>query len=226
MHYSRLLIAAAGLALAAGAAQAQTTTPAPAASAAPPAAASPPPAAATPPAAAAPSAPAQKVLANGDIIQTLKLSGQFTTFIKALDATNLTSLVQKTPNLTVFAPTDAAFAALPPGQLDKLMADKPALQKLLTYHIINARVDAAKMKGARGAVPTVAQAPVELDGSGDTLMVNNADITQPDVMAANGIVHVIDKVLTPETAQAAAASSTTQAAATGPAAPAAKSTVK
>jgi len=145
---------------------------------------------------------------------------------KALDATNLTGLVQKTPNLTVFAPTDAAFAALPAGQLDKLMADKPALQSLLTYHIINARVDATKIKGARGAVPTVAQKPVELDGSGEMLMVNNADITQSDVMASNGIVHVIDKVLTPESAQAAVTGSTAQASATAPAAPAAKSTVK
>ena len=206
--------------VAAGVASAQT-------SAAPPPAA--PPASQAAPAAPVTAPAGQKIVANGDIVQTLKLSGQFNTFVKATDATNLTGLLKNNKDLTVFAPTDAAFAALPPGELDKLMADKPRLQKLLTYHIINARVDAAKMKGARGAVPTVAQAPVELDGSGDMLMVNNADIVQPDVMATNGIVHVIDKVLTPEGAQAAAstgAASQASATATAAAPSAAKSVVK
>ncbi|HEY3696354.1 fasciclin domain-containing protein [Phenylobacterium sp.] len=214
MHPTRLLIAAAGLSLAAGMASAQT--PAAQTSAVPAPAA---PMSASQPAPAAASPTANKVVANGDIVQTIKLSGQFTTFVKAADATNLTGLLKNNQNLTVFAPTDAAFAALPPGELDKLMADKPRLQKLLTYHIINARVDSAKIKGARGAVPTVAQAPVELDGSGGMLMVNNADIIQPDVMATNGIIHVIDKVLTPDGAQAAASTgAASQASATAPAA--------
>jgi uncharacterized surface protein with fasciclin (FAS1) repeats len=211
MPYKRLLTAVAGLTLAAGVASAQTAA----------APSNPAPAAAPAPTVATPAPVVQKVVANGDIIQTMTMSGQFHTFVKAADATNLTGLLKNNQNLTVFAPTDAAFAALPPGELDKLMADKPRLQKLLTYHIVNARVDSAKIKGARGAVPTVAQSPVELDGSGEMLMANNADIVQPDVMASNGIIHVIDKVLTPGSVQASASTGAASSASATASAPAA-----
>jgi len=188
MHFNRLLTAAAAAALMAGAAQAQVNNEAKPTEAAPPAA---------PAGDAAAPATAPKVVANGDIIETARASGQFKTFIKAADATNLTGLLKQTKNLTVFAPTDAAFAALPPGELDKLMLpeNKAQLQKLLTYHIINARLDSSKFEGAKGPVPTVAGTTVEIDGSGDQVMVGPADVVQADVMASNGIVHVIDKVL-------------------------------
>jgi uncharacterized surface protein with fasciclin (FAS1) repeats len=163
-----------------------------------------------------------KVMAHGDLVETAKASGQFTIFLKAADATNLTAVLKNNQNLTVFAPTDAAFAALPPGQLDKLMADKPALQKLLTHHIINARVDSAKIKGAKGPVPSVAGDPIELDGSGEILKADNADIVQADVMATNGILQVVDKVLMPGVATAVATTTTPDAAAS--AAPASTTT--
>lgn len=158
-------------------------------------------------AAAPPPAPAAaKVTPHGDMLATLAASGQFTVLLKALDATNLTSVLKTNTNLTLFAPTDAAFAALPPGELDQLMADKPRLQKLLTHHLINARVDAAKIKNARGPVPTVAGDRIELDGTGTTPKAGNADIVQADVAASNGLIHVVDQVLVPETGAAAAAS--------------------
>ncbi|MFN3522336.1 MAG: fasciclin domain-containing protein [Phenylobacterium sp.] len=196
MYFNRLLTAAAAATLMAGAAQAQTAPAAPTPSETAPAA----------PAAEAPAATTPKVVASGDIIETARASGQFKTFIKAADATNLTGLLKQTKNLTVFAPTDAAFAALPPGELDRLMLpeNKAQLQKLLTYHIVNARLDAAKFAGAKGPVPTVAGTNVEIDGSGDHVMVNDADVIQSDVMATNGIVHVIDKVLMPGAPAAAA----------------------
>lgn len=164
----------------------------------------------------APAAPAKPVVASGDILTTAQNSGQFTTFLKALDATNLSAVVKSTPNLTVFAPTDAAFAALPAGELDRLMKPENAgaLQKILTYHIINAKVDSTKIKGAKGDVKTVEGSSVTLDGSGAGLLADSADIIQPDVMATNGVVHVIDKVLMPKdvpAAQAAAATDTTAA---------------
>jgi len=211
MTLMRLMTAAAVLTLTAGAAVAQTAAPAAPAT----------PAAAAAPAAAAPATiPAStNVVANGDIVQTLKLAGQFNTFAKAADATNLTGLLKNNKGLTVFAPTDAAFAALPAGELDKLMADKPRLQKLITYHIINAPVDSAKIKGHVGAVPTVAGSNVELDGAGDVLKVNNADIIQADVRVSNGIVHIIDKVLTPGAPTAGGADASASAAAPTSAAP-------
>ena len=181
--------------------------------------------AAAPPAAAAPTAaPGGKLVASGDIAATLRQSPDFTTFVKALDATNLAALLQQQPNLTVFAPTNAAFAALPPGRLDALMADKAALQKLLLHHIINAPVPSTKIKGARGPVPSGAGDPVVIDGSGDVLKVDNANIVQADVVASNGTIHVVDAVLiagsVPATAPEPAAEAAPEAA--PPATPAAK----
>ena len=158
-----------------------------------------------------------KVTAAGDIIETAKASGQFTTFLKATDATNLTAVLKNNKGLTVFAPTDAAFAALPAGKLDALMADKAALQKLLTHHVINATVESSKIKGAKGPVTSVANDPIELDGSTDVLMADGATIIQADIRATNGILHVVDKVMMPGTATvapSAAAPSTAQPAST------------
>lgn len=151
---------------------------------------------------------AGEVKPAGDIVATVKASGQFDTLIKALDATNLTGLLQNNSGLTVFAPTDAAFAALPAGELDRLMADenRAELQQLLTYHVVNARLDGTKIGGAKGPVPTVGGANIEIDGSGDTWMVGEAEIVQADIMADNGVIHVVDKVLMPGAAPAAAAS--------------------
>jgi uncharacterized surface protein with fasciclin (FAS1) repeats len=170
MTLHRLLAAAAAVSLIAGAAAAQTPA----------------------------AAPGVQLVANGDIMTTLRTSGQFSTFVKALDATNLSSLLQKQPNITVLAPTNAAFAALPPGELDKLMADKPGLQKLLVYHLINARIDSSKIKGARGPVPAGSGDKIVLDGSTEgVLKVENATIIQSDVAASNGLIQVVDQVLKP-----------------------------
>jgi uncharacterized surface protein with fasciclin (FAS1) repeats len=178
MITQRLLTAAAAIALMTGFAHAQDAT-APAAQA--PAASSP-------------------VVAKGDLIQTAQASGQFNTFLKAVGAVNLTSVLKTNQNLTLFAPTDAAFAALPAGELDKLMLPEngPMLQKVLTYHLINAKVDSTKIKGAKGEVKSVEGSPLLLDGSGAAPMVDTATITQTDIMATNGVLHVVDRVLIPK----------------------------
>lgn len=166
------------------------------------------------------STPAVQVVAKGDIIETLKADGHFKTFLKALETANMTTILKTNQNLTVFAPTDAAFAALPAGELDRLMKSPAELQKLLTYHVINAPVASAKIKGAKGGVKTVAGPELVLDGSGTSLLANTATITQTDVMATNGTLHVVDQVLMPSTAPAMAATTgmTSDAAATAPAA--------
>jgi uncharacterized surface protein with fasciclin (FAS1) repeats len=159
------------------------------------AATAPPPAAATAP--ALPASP--HVVPNGNLISTLQGSGHFTILLKAVDAAGLSDTLKSAPNITLFAPTDEAFQALPPAELASLMAPKnaPILQKILTYHLVNAKVDSSKIKGAKGPVPTVENTQVVIDGSTDVLKVNNADIIQSDVMASNGIIQVIDKVLVP-----------------------------
>jgi uncharacterized surface protein with fasciclin (FAS1) repeats len=191
MPIHRLLTAAAAVSLIAGAAMAQA-----------PAAPTPAPAPA-PAAAAAPATPgatlAKPLVANGDTMATLKLNGQFNTLVKALDASNLSSLLQQRPNMTLFAPPDAAFAALPPGDLDKMLADpeKKDLRKLLLHHIVNAPVPSSKIKGTRGPWPTGGGDKVVLDGSSDAgaLKADNATIIQPDVATANGTIQVVDHVL-------------------------------
>ena len=200
------LIACPAIALAQGA----DTTPAPPAAA---------PAPATP---ALPSIP--KITGGADIYDTLKAAGEFTILLKAVDQSGLAPVLQKYPNLTFFAPTDQAFNALPPDVLTKLMAanDTAAnqLQQVLKYHLINAQVDASKIRGAKGPVKTVEDTPVNLDGSDAAdLKVNSADIIQADIRTTNGgIIHVLDKVLIPPDSPLAAQLAPAPAAAAAPAA--------
>jgi uncharacterized surface protein with fasciclin (FAS1) repeats len=179
------------------------------------------------PAPSAPSAapaPTKPVVANGDTLQTLKLDPQFSTFVKAVDATNL-GAVLKTPNLTVFAPTDAAFAAMPPAELNRLMADKAALQKFVMHHLVNAPVPASKIKGTKGMWPAGSgDTKILLDGSDETaLKADGATIVQPDVKTGSGTIHVVDRVLIAgqgdPTMPAAAAPASADAAANAPAKP-------
>ncbi|ATQ43478.1 fasciclin domain-containing protein [Caulobacter mirabilis] len=147
------------------------------------------------------------VVAKGDTIETLKAAGQFSTLLKALDATNLTGVVKAQKTLTVFAPTDAAFAALPAGELDKLQKDPAAMQQVLVYHLINAPIEKTKIAGAKGPVATVAGSGLVLDGSAEdgALKANDAHILVAEVKTTSGVVYVVDKVLTPEGAAAAMA---------------------
>jgi uncharacterized surface protein with fasciclin (FAS1) repeats len=161
---------------------------------------------------------------QGDLIDTLRLSGQFNTFLKGVDSTNLTGLLKTNKNLTVFAPTDAAFAALPPAELAHLQSDKTAMQKFILHHVINAPIDSTKIKGHAGPVPSGAGDNVMLDGSDEagTLKVDGATIVQADVHTGSGLLQVVDKVLTPGTPAPPAA--TASAAPSGTAAPASATT--
>ena len=142
-----------------------------------------------------------RAMPSSSIIATLTASGEFKTLLAALKDTNLTTLIDTHPNLTLFAPTDAAFAALPPGQLDMLMKSPPQLQAILTYHLVATTIKPADIMGhAAGKVPTAAKKSITLDGSGPTLKVDTASVLQPGVTASNGIIYPIDKVLTPPAA--------------------------
>ena len=180
----RLLIAAAAVSLVAGAAVAQTPAPAGLVPA---------------PTNPAPVPLAKPLVANTDSMTTLRLNGQFTQLVKALDGANLSALFQdNSRHLTLFAPDDAAFAALPAGQLDKMIADptKADLRKMLLHHVINAIVPSSKIKGTRGPWPTGAGDKVILDGSTEgVLKADNAFIVQPDVTTSNGTIHVVDEVM-------------------------------
>lgn len=182
------------------------TTPPAATTAAPAPATQPAPAATTTPAAPASNytpftAPTPAV----DIVATLTAGGKFTTLLKAIDAAGLTATLKNPGNLTVFAPTDAAFAAVPQATLDDLLKpeNRAKLQHILLYHVINAPVTSAETVGHAAAdIPTVvpgANPPLKLhvDGSAGALKINDANVVQADVKASNGTIQVIDKVLMP-----------------------------
>lgn len=130
------------------------------------------------------------------MIDTLKASGRFTTFLKAADLVGLTAFVKGLPAVTVLAPSDAAFAQLPAGEVDRLFAqaNRAELQKLVLRHLVNARVPYETFKGAETSAPTLGGESVQLNGDTPPT-IGGAPVSQLDVNAANGIVHVLDKVL-------------------------------
>jgi len=147
---------------------------------------------------AAPSGAPVHIAPAGDIVQTLQAGGQFTTLIAALNATNLTPVLKNNKGLTIFAPTDAAFAATGDVKAQIAKGDQAylsGLQKLLLHHIINAEVDSSKFKGAHGPVNDGAGGKIVLDGVGTTFKADQADILQADVRATNGLIDVVDQVL-------------------------------
>jgi uncharacterized surface protein with fasciclin (FAS1) repeats len=161
---------------------------------------------AAPPPAGAPAAPAVPTIAPaGDLIGTLQAAGNFTILLKALDASNLTAVLKGAGPLTVVAPTDDAFNALPAGQLDSLMKIENAsqLQSLLVFHLINAAVTPDKFKGGKVPIRNVAGADLVFDATGPTTMINDATLVAEGT-ASNGDIYAVNKVLTPAAAAPAA----------------------
>jgi len=130
-----------------------------------------------------------------DIVDTAVAAGSFTTLAKALTAAGLVDTLKGPGPYTVFAPTDAAFAKVDAATLAKLLANKDALTQVLTYHVVPGKVLAADI--TPGMVKTVEGSSVTLAVSGGKVMVDKATVTTADVMASNGVIHVIDTVLLP-----------------------------
>lgn len=132
---------------------------------------------------------------EADIVDTAVAAGNFTTLATALEAAGLVETLKGEGPFTVFAPTDEAFAALPEGALDALLADPEALAAVLTYHVLPAEVMSADLtEGQTAATVQGEEVTITLEGGP---MVNEAMISQPDVDASNGVIHVIDSVLMP-----------------------------
>jgi len=137
----------------------------------------------------------QAAATRADIVETALGAGQFTTLAKALTAAGLVDTLKGPGPFTVFAPTDAAFAKIPAEKLQALLADKDALTRVLTYHVVPGRVVAAEVKS--GSVKTVQGQPLNIRASGGSVRVNDANVIKTDVMASNGVIHVIDTVVLP-----------------------------
>lgn len=130
-----------------------------------------------------------------DIVDTAVAAGSFNTLAKLLTDAGLVETLKGAGPFTVFAPTDEAFAKVPADTLAALAADKAMLTKVLTYHVVAGKVMAADIKP--GDVPTVAGPNVTLSVADGKVMVNGATVTTADVVASNGVIHVIDQVLLP-----------------------------
>jgi uncharacterized surface protein with fasciclin (FAS1) repeats len=141
-----------------------------------------------------------------NIVQVAVENGNFKTLVAAVQAAGLAETLSGPGPFTVFAPTDAAFAKLPAGTVEALLADKEKLASILTYHVVSGRVVAADITRMNGAMPvTVNGQKLDIKVRGGNVYVNGAQVTTADVHASNGVIHVIDGVLLPKAAPAMSA---------------------
>lgn len=125
---------------------------------------------------------------------------EFTSLLKAIEVAGFADLLSREGPYTVFAPTDAAFAALPPGMLDGLLSSVISTQAVLQFHVLDGKVMATDVVALDGqSVPTLFGAPLAISVEGETVLINGTvQVVQTDIEASNGIIHVIDAVLIPE----------------------------
>jgi uncharacterized surface protein with fasciclin (FAS1) repeats len=133
-----------------------------------------------------------------DIVDTAIAAGSFNTLAKALTAADLVATLKGPGPFTVFAPTDAAFAKLPPGTLDNLLKpeNKAMLKRVLTYHVVSGKVMAADVAKV-GSATAVSGDALPIKASAGTVTVGKARVVKADIAASNGVIHVIDTVLLP-----------------------------
>ncbi|MCL4305848.1 fasciclin domain-containing protein [bacterium] len=140
-----------------------------------------------------------KNAAQQDIVATAISAGSFNTLVSAVQAAGLVETLQGPGPFTVFAPNDAAFAKLPKGTLEALLADKAKLASVLTYHVVSGTVtaaDALKLAGKDAA--TVNGQSFKVTVRDGAVMVDNATVIATDIQCSNGIIHVIDTVILPK----------------------------
>lgn len=147
---------------------------------------------------AATTALASTAFADGhgmNIVETAADAGTFTTLLAAAEAAGLVETLSGEGPLTVFAPTDEAFAALPEGTVEGLLADIPALTAILTYHVVPSAVMSTDLSdGMTAATVNGADITVTI---GEGVMINGANVVAADIETSNGVIHVIDAVILP-----------------------------
>jgi uncharacterized surface protein with fasciclin (FAS1) repeats len=131
-----------------------------------------------------------------DIVDTAVAAGSFKTLVTAVQAAGLVDTLKGKGPFTVFAPTDEAFAKIPKADLDALLKDKAKLTAVLTYHVLPGAVMAKDVKP--GKVKTVQGSEITVTASGGAVMVDKAKVIKTDIVADNGVIHVIDSVIMPK----------------------------
>ena len=132
-----------------------------------------------------------------DIVDVAVEDGRFTTLVAAVEAAGLVDALKADGPLTVFAPTDDAFAALPEGTVDALLADIPALTDILLYHVVEGKVMAADVVELSEA-PTLLGENLSISVMDGKVMINESEVIIADLETSNGVIHVIDAVLLPQ----------------------------
>jgi uncharacterized surface protein with fasciclin (FAS1) repeats len=136
----------------------------------------------------------------GDIVETATEAGSFKTLLQAATAAGLVETLKGDGPFTVFAPTDEAFAALPAGTLDGLLADPAALKQILLYHVVSGTVTADQVVGLTSA-DSVAGPTIAIAVKDGTVFLNDsAKVVTTDIETSNGVIHVIDQVILPPAA--------------------------
>jgi uncharacterized surface protein with fasciclin (FAS1) repeats len=129
------------------------------------------------------------------IVETAVNAGNFKTLVAAVQAAGLVETLNGAGPFTVFAPTDEAFAKLPEGTVEGLLADKEKLTKILTYHVVSGKVMASDVSGMTEA-PSLEGGMLKVDTT-NGVMINQSHVITPDIECSNGVIHVIDTVLLP-----------------------------
>lgn len=136
--------------------------------------------------------------AQSNTIVDVAVGAGFNTLVAAVKAAGLVDALKGNGPFTVFAPTDAAFAKLPAGTVEALLKDPVALGAILKYHVVSGKVTAADViKSNGGKTPTLNGATLDIQVKSGKVLVNGATVTSADVMASNGVIHVIDSVVLP-----------------------------
>jgi uncharacterized surface protein with fasciclin (FAS1) repeats len=139
-----------------------------------------------------------RAAAPADIVDTAVAAGSFKTLVAAVQAAGLVDALKGEGPLTVFAPTDEAFAALPSGTVEELLKpeNKAKLAAILTYHVVAGKVTAADVVKLKSATTLQGQ-DVKIAVKDGKVMINNATVVKADIMTSTGVIHVIDTVILP-----------------------------
>lgn len=143
---------------------------------------------------------ASGVAAAADIVETAVEAGSFQTLLTAAQAAGLVDTLKSEGPFTVFAPTDEAFAKLPEGTVEDLLKpeNQDQLKAILTYHVVPGKTMSSDLAGKQVEVESVEGSAIPIDATGDNVMVADATVTQADIEADNGVIHVIDEVIQPQ----------------------------
>ena len=140
----------------------------------------------------------QKAGEPADIVDTAAAAGSFNTLVAAVQAADLAETLKSPGPFTVFAPTDEAFAKLPEGSVESLLLpeNKGKLTEILTYHVVPGKIMSTDIAGQTANVRTVEGQTIAVDATSG-VMINDAQVVNADIVASNGVIHVIDTVLMP-----------------------------